>query len=142
MKTVVWMWVAVTVAACGGIGIPKQQPGESYPGDRHEVTATIRQTMDGCLRLEVDGGETYPVVWPASASQGNDDWVSLGWFQPDLGVGDRVRGSAVLVAAASLPGWNSEYPGYWTDAIGQCVERGDGTQSPVLIFDTAEGVDP
>jgi hypothetical protein len=139
-----WAWIpvalALTVAACGGIGIPKQQPGETYEGERHQVTGIVRQSTEGCLQVEVDGRESYPVVWPASANQGDEDWVNLGWFQQDLGVGDTVRGTAVLVPAASLPRWNDEHLTYWTDALGHCVESARAEDTLVLIFDTAEAL--
>jgi hypothetical protein len=128
--------LAVTLAACGGIGIPQQQPGETYPGDRHDVTGTIEIDSYGCIRVALAGGGSYPVIWPASASQGADDYVNLGWFQADLGNGDRVRGTAALTPLASLPHWGSM--NYWQDALGACIADG---VTEALVFDSASGIE-
>lgn len=129
--------LAVAVGGCyGGIGIPQQQPGETYAGERHEVSGTIEIDDYGCIRVRLDDGTSHAAIWPSSASQGQDDYVNLGWFQEDLGDGDRVRGTATVVALASLRGWEGEGSGYWRYALGACVEGGE-TQA--IVFDSAEG---
>jgi hypothetical protein len=130
--------LAVALDGCyGGIGIPKQQPGETYPGERREVAGTIEIDGYGCIRVRLDDGTSDAAIWPSSANQGQDDYVNLGWFQSDLGDGDRVRGTAAVIPLASLRGWEGEGSGYWRYALGACVEDGE-TQA--IVFDSAEGV--
>jgi hypothetical protein len=117
----------------GGIGIPKQQPGETYAGERHAVEGTIEIDGYGCIRVRLDDGTSYAAIWPSTANQGDDDYVNLGWFQDDLGDGDRVRGTAALTPLASLPDWDRG--GYWRYALGACVEGGE---SEAIVFDSAE----
>jgi hypothetical protein len=127
--------LALATDACyGGIGIPKQQSGETYSGERREVAGTIEIDNYGCIRVRLDDGASYAAIWPASAVQGQDDYVNLGWFQRDLGDGDPVLGTAALTPLKDLPHWNDN--GYWRQALGACVEHGE-TQA--IVFDSARG---
>ena len=65
---------------------------------------------------------------------GHDDYVNLGWFQRDLGDGDRVRGIAAFTPLASLPGWDDS--GYWRYALGACVDEGE---TDAIVFESAGG---
>ncbi len=123
--------VGVVAAACGGSGIPKQQHGETYAGQRGQYAGTIEKG-DGCARLRLDDGSAYAVIWPASASTGNEGYVNLGWFQPDLGDGDRVEGTGALTPVADLPYWGES--GYWPQVLGSCVKSGE---TDALVFDEA-----
>jgi len=132
----VMVGLVATLTSCeGGLGLPKQLSGEAYPGERREVTGTIEVDDFGCIRVRLDGGESYWAVWPASANLGQDDYVNLGWFQADLGVGDRLRGTAALTPLASLAQAGS---GYWPHAISGCTELGE---TDAIVFDRVEAVD-
>lgn len=109
--------------------------GETYPGERREVTGTIEVTDFGCIRVRLDGGESYWAVWPASANLGQDDYVNLGWFQADLVEGDRVRGTAALTSLVSLAHAGS---GYWPPAISGCTATGE---TDAIVFDRVEPLD-
>jgi len=128
--------VAAVCACYGGIGIPKQQAGETYPGERSDVVGTIEVDGYGCIRVRLDDGASFAAIWPASANQGRDDYVNLGWFQRDLGDGDQVRGTAALTPLASLPSWDNN--GYWRYALGACVQDGE---TEAIVFDSAEGIE-
>jgi hypothetical protein len=69
------------------------------------------------------------------ADAGQDDYVSLGWFQADLGDGDRLSGAAALTPLASLAEAGS---GYWPHAISMCTETGD---TDAIVFDQVEAID-
>ena len=127
----------LAVAACeGGTGLPRQQPGETYPGERRAIEGTIEVGSDGCVRLRLDDGTTYLTIWPASASEGRDDYVNLGWFQKDLGTGDRIVGTGAITPLADLPHW---IDGYWHVALGWCAARGTDTEALVLDLAKAAG---
>jgi hypothetical protein len=127
--------LVAALAGCGGFGLPKQQPGETYPGERREVTGTVEVDSNGCIRVRLDDGPSYWAIWPASANQGDGNSVDLGSFKADLRDGDRVRGTAALTPLATLPGGSH---GYWALHGGYCTHDGE-TQA--IVFDSAEGVD-
>lgn len=126
--------VAVLAACEGGLGLPKQVSGEIYSGERREVTGTIEVDGFGCIRFRIDGGDSWWAIWPASANLGRDDYVSLGWFQPDIGDGDRIRGTAALTSLAVL----SRSSGYWTHGVTMCT---DVRETDAIVFDRAEAID-
>jgi hypothetical protein len=129
--------LVVAASGCeGGIGLPRQQPGETYSGERREVTGTIEVDDYGCVRVRLDDGTSYAAIWPLSANQGDEDYVNLGWFQEDLGDGDRVRGTAALTPLGQLRDWGST--SYWWYALGACVEDGE---TEAIVFDSAAALD-
>jgi len=128
-----WTLLTLVVAGCAGSGIPKQQPGETYAGERHEVIGTIE--WDGCARLRLADGTSRAVIWPESATNGSDV-VNLGWFQRDVVEGDRIEGTAALTPVAALRYWGE--PGYWDSVLGTCVRDGE---TEALVFDEARLVE-
>jgi hypothetical protein len=125
--------LGVAVAACsGGPGLAKQQPGETYPGDRRAIEGTLGVVEGRCLRLRLADGADYLVIWPSSASQGNDGYVSLGWFQQDREIGDRVGGTGALTSLEALPHWQD---GNWHAALGWCAKPDD---SQAIVFDSVQ----
>jgi hypothetical protein len=128
-----WTLLALIVAGCAGSGIPKQQPGETYPGERHEVTGTVE--WDGCARLRLDDGTSHAVIWPESATNGSDI-VNLGWFQRDVVEGDWIEGTAALTPVVDLPYWGES--GYWESVLGTCIRLGE---TEALVFDEARLVE-
>jgi hypothetical protein len=47
--------------------LPRQQAGESYPGDRPELTGVLDVSDFGCFNLALDD-EHILVIWPAGWS--------------------------------------------------------------------------
>jgi hypothetical protein len=125
--TLTW---SMALAACGvgegGMGLPHQLAGETYPGDRMAVAGELVVAQNGCLELNVDGAR-YFVIWPAGATL--DAFVRL----PNgdvIGEGDRVEGTAALTPTAPL---TANRDGYWANAIGFCAPEA----AEVLVMDIA-----
>ena len=130
---VTWTLLAVVVAGCAGSGIPKQQSGETYAGERREVAGIVE--WDGCARLRLDDDTSYAVIWPESATDGAEI-VNLGWLQRDVVEGDRIEGTAAVTPVAGLPHWGEA--GYWASVLGTCVRQGE---TKALVFDEARLVE-
>ena len=129
--------LAGVLAGCGGVGIPKQQPGETYAGERRDVEGTLEIDSYGCIRVRLDDGTSYAAIWPASADDSQDPpGLSLGWFQRVLEDGDRIRGTAALTPLDELKDWSFN-SSYWHAALDSCLEDGE---SQAIVFDSAEGV--
>lgn len=114
---------APTDEALGGMGVPQQFEGETYPGPAATVAGTVWVAEDGCVYLIDDRPRL--IVWP-SGSQLSDP-VRL----PDgteLADGDEVTLEGRLVLAADLPGGAD---GYWGMVTGFCDAGGD----QVLVAD-------
>ena len=47
-----------------GMPLPRQQPGETYPGDRHELRGSLSVSAVGCFNIDIDGYEHF-VIWPS-----------------------------------------------------------------------------
>jgi len=50
-------------AGLGGMGLPRQQDGETYPGLRRELHGPVEVAPDGCLQIGIDGHSHF-VIWP------------------------------------------------------------------------------
>jgi hypothetical protein len=93
----------------GGMGLPSQLDGESYPGPRRLIGGRFTVADNGCFLLR-DGGAQHLVVWPADAAHG---------------------GAEVVLAVERLARWPD---GYW----GQVVEFCDPGAREVVVFDSVE----
>ncbi|MBW3613563.1 MAG: hypothetical protein KY392_06865 [Chloroflexi bacterium] len=47
----------------GGMGLPQQLDGETYPGDRRAISAEVEVADNGCAYLVVDGAALL-AIWP------------------------------------------------------------------------------
>jgi hypothetical protein len=102
-------------SAQGGLGLPQQLDGETYPGARDELAGTVVVAENGCFLLDVDGVVRL-AIWPAG-SRGDGDGVVL----PD---GDRLVGGSGLAARGTvLPvtGLAGGPDGYWATVVQFCV---------------------
>lgn len=112
----------------GGMGLPSQFDGESYPGPRRPIGGRFTVADNGCFLLR-DGGAQHLVVWPADAAHGGAEVV--------LGDGTRVadgaavQGQGTVLAVERLARWPD---GYW----GQVVEFCDPGAREVVVFDSVE----
>jgi hypothetical protein len=129
-------WLAalgVVAAGCsfgeGGMGLPRQVPGEVYPGERREIIGTLQVGDKGCFRVSDGQGRSSFVIWPSSASLG--DLVRLGWFE-ELREGDGLRGVGALTPAKPL----ILDGGYWAMALGFCAPG----EAEVLVLDEVRRV--
>ena len=121
--------VATMIAAClpgqMGIGLPHQITGETYPGDRHELSGLLEVADNGCLNLALDDG-THFVIWPTGSSL--DNLVRL----PDgevIAEGNLVVGTGAFTPTAPLVANR----GYWANAIGYCSPNA----AEVIVLDSA-----
>ena len=108
------------------MGLPRQIAGETYPGERRELSGVLEVADNGCLNLTMDGATRF-VIWPAGSTQ--DDRVRL----PDgefITVGDEVAGIGALTPTAPLV---ANRDGFWASAIGYCAPDA----SEVVVLDSA-----
>ena len=119
----------IVVSACGignaGMGLPSQRWGETYAGERQEITGTLFVSDIGCLFLEVDGARLF-VIWPAGSSQ--DDYVRLPNGQV-VTRGDRITGTGAYTPTAP----RATTSGYWENAVQTC----DLGAKELLVLDDA-----
>lgn len=138
-RAAVALAVALAVAGCGlgmpgegegegGLGLPQQLPGETYPGERRQITGQLEITDVGCLHVVVDG-ESHFVIWPGGAELADAVRLPSG---EELRPGDTVLGTGALTPVAPL---TAEGDGYWAHAIGFCAPEADR----VLVFDDLRG---
>lgn len=112
----------------GGAPVPHQLDGESYPGTRTPVSATV--VLDrGCFLADVDGARRL-AVWPSGAEYApNNPSVVVVDHAVAIHEADHVTGSAAVVLVGDLPG----YPdGYWGQQMQFCTPDA----SAVLVFDS------
>ncbi len=66
----IWVLISGLLGGCslgqGGMELPHQLPGESYPGDRLELTGALDVADNGCRHIVLDAG-TYLVIWPSGS---------------------------------------------------------------------------
>jgi hypothetical protein len=125
----VFITAGLTLAACFaqvGLGLPVPIAGESYPGERKDVTGVLEVASNGCLQLGVDG-QRYFVIWPTGSML--DDRVRLPNGQV-VREGQTVTGTGALTPSAPLV---AQRDSYWASAIGFCAP--DATE--VLVLDSA-----
>lgn len=101
-----WL-VGVVMAGCGigegGMPLPRQQPGDSYPGQRMELAAEMEMSAFGCFLLVLNG-EAFFVIWPAGSDDANLG-ESRGVRLPNGQVvteGDTVVGTGAFTPAEPL----------------------------------------
>lgn len=112
----------------GGMGVPQQRPGESYPGARGPVDGAVALQSNGCFRIETAAGSRL-VVWPRGTRQDPQDGAVLRLPSGDrLGDGDRVTGTGLELPVTGLPGVPD---GYWGSVVTFCAPD-DAT---VLVLD-------
>lgn len=119
VPSTVWIGLlALAVTACGlgegGLGLPTQRSGETYPGARMEIAGTMAVTSNGCFELDTEAGRHF-VIWPAGSAL--DDRVRL----PDRSVvreGDRIEAVGAMTPVDPLV---ADRNGYWAQAIGYCA---------------------
>lgn len=122
--------LSVVIAAClpgeGGIDLPHQLTGETYPGDRRELNGLLEVADNGCLNLALEGG-TYFVIWPTGSSLDNRVRLPNGEV---IAEGDIVVGTGALTPTAPLV---ANRNGYWANAIGYCSPNA----AEVIVLDSA-----
>ena len=71
--------IAVLVLVVGGCGLgeagmplPRQQAGQSYPGDRQEFAGVLDVSDFGCFNLAVNDERLF-VIWPTGSDYANSD---------------------------------------------------------------------
>jgi hypothetical protein len=95
---------ALLVGGCGlgeaGMPLPRQQAGQTFPGDRQDLHGVFAVSDFGCLNIVLDG-ETFMVIWPAGS-----DYAELGERPNGVRLPDGqviVDGDAVLGTGAFTP---------------------------------------
>lgn len=106
-----------TEDALGGIGVPQQVDGETYPGPRAELRGAVWVGDDGCVYLLEDAPRL--VVWPAGSALSDPVRLPDG---TELRDGDELTIDGRLVPAADLPGGAD---GYWAHVTGFCDAGAD-----------------
>jgi hypothetical protein len=122
----------VLVAGCtgtaeGGFGVPRQPADAAVDGPRAEVRGTVSVARNGCLMLDLGGGELRWIVWPSD--QGDDQGQPVLDGRP-VADGDVLSGSGADVAADALPDWDQK-DGYFASFGGFCSAERTG----VVVFD-------
>lgn len=129
--------IVLLVGGCGigeaGMPLPRQQPGETYPGDRQELRGTLTVSDVGCFNITVDiDGAEYLVIWPPDSDYHDlEDAYAL-----------RLPGGAVIVDGESVIGTGAFTPTSplllerdtsMAHAIRYCA----ADDEEVVVFDTA-----
>jgi hypothetical protein len=64
------------LGGCGigeaGMPLPRQQPGDTYPGERLELRGTLTVSDVGCFDVVIDG-EHHFVIWPSGSEYHDKD---------------------------------------------------------------------
>jgi hypothetical protein len=111
----------------GGFGVPRQPADAPISGPRAEVRGTVSVASNGCLMLEVEGGEQRWIVWPADQDHDHGQPVLDGRRVAD---GDVLSGSGAEVPADALPDWDNQ-DSYFASFGGFCSAGRTG----VVVFD-------
>ena len=118
------------LASCGigegGIGLPHQRAGETYPGNRLEMVGILEVADNSCLNMALDG-TSYLVIWPAGSALADRVLLPNGEV---IAEGDTVVGTGAFTPTARL---TADRNGYWANAIGYCAPDA----SEVVVLDTA-----
>lgn len=116
--------------AQGGMGVPVQLAGETYPGARDLLQAELDVTETGCLHVVVDGESRF-AIWPAGAELADALRLPDGTVLAD---GDRIEALGAATPAAPL---TANRDGYWANAIGFCDPQAD----VVMVLDDVRRLD-
>jgi hypothetical protein len=106
------------------MGLPQQLPGETYPGQRVEVSGELRVARNGCVYLVADEAERL-VIWPAGSALADPVRLPDG---AELADGDTLRGLGTVIETTALPGGPD---GYWAQVTGFC----SGDVPEAVVFD-------
>ena len=100
--------LGLLVGACGlgeaGMPLPRQQGGQSFPGDRQDLNGVLAVSDFGCLNILLDG-QTFLVIWPAGSDYADLGDQPHGVRLPDgqvLADGDAVMGTGAFTPTAPL----------------------------------------
>jgi hypothetical protein len=128
--------VLLLVGACGvgegGLPLPRQEEGQSYPGIRQEVRGELEYSEWGCKNLVVEG-TSYLVIWPAGSEETAVDDVSAIRLPGGqvIAEGDSVVGTGAYTPTEPLTANRDTPLAYW---IGNCA----ADASEVIVLDSAE----
>ena len=111
----------------GGFGVPRQPADAPISGPRAEIRGTVSVASNGCLELEVAGGEQRWIIWPADQEDDMGQPVLDGRRVAD---GDVLSGTGTEVPADSLPDWD-QGDSYLASFGGFCSAGRTG----VVVFD-------
>ena len=136
-RTIVACGLALVLSGCwigeGGMPLPRQHAGETYPGDRRELSGVLEVSDFGCLNIALDG-ETYLVIWPAGSDYADLGDRPQGVLLPGgqvIAEGDPVVGTGAFTSTEPLLANRDSSLAY---AIGGCAPDA----SEVIVFDTAD----
>jgi hypothetical protein len=127
--------LTLLLGGCGigeaGMPLPRQQAGESYPGDRQELRGTLAVSDDGCFNIDIDG-DHYFVIWPSGSDyQERDGEYALRLPSDDVVVdGAPVIGTGAFTPTAPLL---LERDSSLAHAIRYCAADAEAA----VVFDTA-----
>lgn len=119
----------------GGLELPQQRIGETFPGERVELAGVLDVADDGCIGITMEAG-TFLVIWPSGSDDADVDErpaVRL----PDgqvIGPGDALAGIGALTRTAPLV---ADRNGYWAHVIGYCAPDA----AEVVVLDSARPID-
>lgn len=126
--------VALLVVGCGagqqqgegeaGMGLPQQLDGQTYPGQRGEVSGETVVADNGCFLVRSDGAERL-AIWPRGSRA--DGAVLFTPAGERIGQGTQIHGVGTVLAVSSLVAMD----GYWEHVTGYCVPGADD----VLVLD-------
>jgi hypothetical protein len=135
--TIVTFGLALLLSGCwigeGGMPLPRQHAGETYPGDRRELSGVLEVSDFGCLNIALDG-ETYLVIWPAGS-----DYADLGDGPP----GVQLPGGQAITEGDSLVGIGTLTPtepllANRDTSLAYAIRGCAPDASEVIVFDTAD----
>ncbi len=114
-----------------GIDLPRQHDGETYPGDRQQLTGVLEVAANGCINIDLNPG-TYLVIWPKGSAYADLGQSPAGVRMPDghvIAPGDSLSGTGALTPTTPLV---ANRDSYWAQAIGYCAPGA----SDVVVFDS------
>ena len=115
-------------AGLGGLGLPRQHPGEEYPGARMAITGVFQVADDGCFQLLTKGNRVF-VIWPPGAAE--DGPLRIRFRDGSvLQEGDVITGTGAYTPVAPLV---ADRNGYWATTLGFCAPEAD----EVIVLDDA-----
>ena len=112
----------------GGMGLPQQLAGETYPGPREQLSGELRVGSEGCAYIVIDEVSRL-VIWPSGSTLANPVRLPDG---SDLSDGQGLRGTGGVIATEALPGGPD---GYWAHVTGFCT----GDVPEAVVFDEVGG---